>query len=42
VCSFDGTGNCMCWEYSGSQSGRMYKSLNSSCYCPTSTSPTWN
>jgi hypothetical protein len=42
VCSFDGGGNCMCWEYSGTQAGRMYKSLNASCYCPTSTSPTWN
>ena len=42
VCSFDGGGNCMCWEYSGTQAGRMYKSLNATCYCPTSTSPTWN
>ncbi len=42
VCSFDGIGNCVCWEYSGPTVGRMYKSNNASCFCPTSTSPMWN
>jgi len=42
VCSFDGVGNCVCWEYFGPSSGRMYKSNNASWFCPTSTSPMWN
>jgi hypothetical protein len=42
VCSFDGGGLCTCWEYSGTQSGKVYKSLDSNCFCPQSTSPRWN
>jgi hypothetical protein len=42
VCSFDGVGDCVCWEYSGSNAGRMYKSNNSNCFCPGSSAPTWN
>jgi hypothetical protein len=39
---FDAGGNCITWAYSGSNAGRMFKSVNAMCYCPQSTSPTWN
>jgi hypothetical protein len=42
IYGFDGSGNCVSWEYSGPAVGRMYKSNNASCFCPASTSPMWN
>jgi hypothetical protein len=42
ICSAGAPGNCVCWEYAGSNAGRVYKSVNPNCYCPSATSPTWN
>lgn len=39
-----GTANgvCVCWDYSGTNSGHVHASLNSTCYCPSSSDPSWN
>ena len=39
-----GTSNgiCACWNYSGTIMTHVTTSTNSTCYCPTSTDPTWN
>jgi len=42
ICSFDGVSNCVCWEYAGSNAGRVFRSNNANCFCPGSTAPTWN
>jgi len=42
ICSFDGVGPCVCWEYSGSNAGRVFKSNNANCFCPGAAAPTWN
>ena len=35
-------GACVCWDYSGSNSGHVHSSLNTTCYCPTGSDPSWN
>jgi hypothetical protein len=35
-------GKCACWNYSGSNVTHVTTSANSTCYCPTSSDPTWN
>jgi hypothetical protein len=35
-------GKCACWNYSGTNQTHVTTSSNSTCYCPTSTDPTWN
>jgi hypothetical protein len=42
IYGFDAAGNCVSWAYSGSNTGRMFKSASAMCYCPSSTAPTWN
>ena len=42
VCGFDGVGNCVCWEFSGTNAGRVFRSSSLTCFCPGSTAPTWN
>ena len=41
VCGTTG-GSCTCWDYSGTNSGHVYSSGSTACYCPTSSSATWN
>jgi hypothetical protein len=42
VCGLDGSNDCACWEYSGSQAGHVFKNSNPNCYCPGAGAPTWN
>jgi hypothetical protein len=38
-----GTASCACWNYSGSNVGKVHQNLqDNTCYCPSSTDPTWN
>ncbi len=42
VCA-NGASSCVCWQYQGSFAGYVSSDLTgTSCYCPGSTSPTWN
>jgi hypothetical protein len=35
-------GACVCWDYSGSNVGHVHASVNATCYCPSTTDPSWN
>jgi hypothetical protein len=42
LCGYDGVGNCVCWQFTGTNAGRVFKSTSSTCFCPGSAAPTWN
>jgi hypothetical protein len=45
ICSAGSASTCICWEYQGSNQGRVYNAESPgelSCSCPTAASPTWN
>jgi hypothetical protein len=41
VCS-SGAGNCICWNYQGTNVGHVYDDPSNSCLCPVTASPAWN
>ncbi len=35
-------GNCVCWNFSGSNVGHVHQSGSTTCNCPTGSDPSWN
>jgi hypothetical protein len=42
LCNTTGGGNCVCWNFSGTNVGHVYKSGTTACGCPSSADGTWN
>ena len=42
ICGPPDGGSCACWTYTGLDTGHVYKSGNSTCFCPSTNDLTWN
>ncbi len=47
ICGSPDGGGCGCWDYTGSDTGHVYKSGvqldgSTTCFCPSTNDPNWN